>query len=218
MRFRVLGEPRAGMRQIAFRFPSWDHDSFRVAIEAWVPVARLPAVRAGEFAEAVIGRLSVKGAPAPKDFSGFEVRASVEHENGPPTVLAGSDGRFLIEVHVVDSVRLDARSPDGRLAGSVQDVSALPGGEEEVSIELRPAAYIQGRVRDRLGAWLPNVEVLARAEAAEEPSVRALSDSRGRFRLAMTTGKYSVSASDPGMQWNDSVDTSAPGRQVVVEL
>jgi hypothetical protein len=218
MRFRVLGEPRAGMRQIAFRFPSWDHDSFRFAIEGWAPVSRLPAVRGGEFAEAVIGRLSVKGAPAPKDFSGFEIRASVEQENGPPAALAGSDGRFLLEVHVADSVRLDARSPDGRLAGSLENVSALPGGEEEVSIELRPAAHIQGRVRNRMGAWLPNVEVLALADGAENPSVRAVSDGRGRFRLAVTPGKYSISASDPGMQWVDSVDARAPGRAVEVQL
>jgi hypothetical protein len=218
LRFRVLGEPCEGMRRIAFRFPRWDLDEFQFALEAWAPVASLPAVTTGDDdAAAVIGRLSVKGAPSPADFSRYEVTASPDRER-PRSVLADRDGRFLLPVGTSGSVRLDARSADGRLAGSVDNLTALPGGEEEEQVVLGPAAHLEGRVRNRAGAWLPNVAVVALAKGAFEPSVRTVSDDRGKFRFALSPGKYGIRADDPGMQWSHYVHASAPGSGVVVEL
>jgi hypothetical protein len=218
-RFRVLGPPQENMRQIALWFPAWDHNTLQLALNGWVPVALLPAIPEPTEDPAVLGRLVIEGSDAPFDFQDFEVGASSEgDEGGPPSVRTGKDGRFVLKVKDSGGLRLDAHSPDGALAGAIQDVTALPGGNEEVTISMRPAAFIEGRVRNRVGAWLPHVEVVGMAEHEPEPSVRVLTDDRGRFRMPLLPGKYALSAHEPGQQWSAYVHATAPEQGVVLDL
>jgi hypothetical protein len=217
-RFRVLGPPQDGMRQIAFWFPAWDN-TVHLAISGWVPVSVLPAIPEPTEDPTILGRLVIEGSEAPFDFQDFEVGASSEGDDGgPASIRTGRDGRFVLKVNDSGPLRLDAHSPDGALAGAIQDVTALPGGNEEVTISMRPAAFIEGRVRNRVGAWLPHVEVLGMAEHEPEPSVRVLTDDRGRFRMPLVPGPYALSAHEPGQQWSAYVHATAPEQGVVLEL
>lgn len=218
LRFRVLGSARDGFRQIVLWFPEWNHETLQMTLVGWVPETSLPEIPAARQASAVIGRLVVDGDGVPGDHGGFEIAASASAEHGPPSARADKDGRFVIDVEGHGLLRLDAWSLDGKLAGAVAGVSAFPGGNEEVTLHLSPAATVEGRVRNRAGAWLPQVEVLAAVGRDYPPSIHGLSDARGRFRLPVVAGDLAVTAFDPGTQWEHFVFARAPAEGLVVEL
>ena len=216
-RFRVLEQAVDEMRRISFWFPEWDYNNVRLTIAGWVPVSLLPAIPEVVEGDAILGRLTLEGAVPPFDFQGFTVGASSEDkEGGPSTAVTEKDGRFVIKVQDSGPFRLDARSPDGALAGAIQDVTAFPGGDAEVTIPLRRSVLIEGRVRNRAGAWLPNVAVLAMAKDANRPSVRTVTDLKGRFRMSVFSGKYMLSAHEPGEMWSDYIGVNGPGKGVVL--
>jgi len=138
VRFRVLGAPEAGMRHVMFLLPRWNFDDYKVMVQGWARVQDLPAIPVSSEKNLVFGHLVVFGAPAPDDFRGFVVTAASSGPQGQSQGTVQPDGQFVVEVSHWGAVRLDARSPDGVLAGTVSDAIALPGGQDPVSVPLLP--------------------------------------------------------------------------------
>jgi hypothetical protein len=230
LRFRVLGPVERGMRKIAFRWPTWADALFRFGLEGWAEASELPTVADSPPLPMLFGRLEVEGAAA-RDLAGTLVSIADpwDHKGPPLDTRADHDGRFrfrienrkgfpkspeeLAEFHF--GTQVYARTADGALAG-LTVATVLPGGDEEATLVLRPAATIAARVKNQVGAWLPGGAVYALTHDFFRVALWAQADREGRVALPVPPGKYTLYAADPGT-WNPPQELAAPSQGTVVE-
>jgi RNA polymerase sigma-70 factor, ECF subfamily len=113
---------------------------------------------------------------------------------GAAHVLTDASGRAALELLIDQETQLLAAHPNF----AVQRANLVPkaGGQNELQLELTPAAQVQGRVVDQFGVPVAGVVVAAHPSqrgrrGRAQPEYRAVSNTQGEFRMvALQPGSY----------------------------
>lgn len=138
---------------------------------------------------------------------------------GALTARSGPDGTFSFSGLAEGRYALRAvRDGEAAYLDGVM-VAAGDGGSGVLTVELRPATTVSGRLRDRGGRAIAGGEVtLAEADGAPLPRTVA-SDDEGNFRFAaVLSGSYVASARAPGFYPSDPRPLRVGKTPATVEL